>query len=154
MQATYKSTGEILEVYDETLHRHSSLLTVDLTEEQAQNIGLYRVDPNQKTLYLTPTCDKKYLTTVDNVILEMTAEEKAAVDERDAARAAAKVIADAQAAAHAEVQAAKAQDFLNNIPSWAGVSTAVDNIANLADAKVFIKKLARVVYWLAKDTQA
>ena len=47
--------------------------------------------------------------------------------------------------------AAKAQDFLDNIPSWAGVSTAVDNIANLADAKVFIKKLARIVYWLAKD---
>lgn len=49
--------------------------------------------------------------------------------------------------------AAKTQDFLDNIPSWAGVSTAVDNIANLADAKVFIKKLARIVYWLARDKQ-
>ena len=47
--------------------------------------------------------------------------------------------------------AAKAQAFLDNLPSWAAVSTAVDNIANLADAKAFIKKLSRVVYWLAKD---
>jgi hypothetical protein len=47
--------------------------------------------------------------------------------------------------------AAKAQDFLDNLLSWSQVDTAITNIANLADAKVFIKKLARVVYWLAKD---
>jgi hypothetical protein len=46
----------------------------------------------------------------------------------------------------------KNQDFITNLPSWVQVSTAVDNIANLADAKVFIKKLTRVVYWLAKNT--
>ena len=34
---------------------------------------------------------------------------------------------------------------------WATISTAVDNIANLADAKVFIEKLARIVYWLANE---
>ena len=51
----------------------------------------------------------------------------------------------------AAAQAAKAQAFLDNLPSWEGVSTAVDNIANLADAKAFIRKLARVVYWLARD---
>ena len=50
------------------------------------------------------------------------------------------------------VQAAKKQAIIDNLPSWAQVETAVDNIANLADAKAFIKKLSRVVYWLAKDT--
>jgi hypothetical protein len=39
----------------------------------------------------------------------------------------------------------------DNLPSWDKVSTTVDNIANLADAKVFLKKLARVVYWLAHN---
>lgn len=50
-------------------------------------------------------------------------------------------------------QQAKMQSFIDNLPSWAVVSTAVDNIGNLADAKVFIKKLARIVYWLAKDQE-
>ena len=49
------------------------------------------------------------------------------------------------------VKAQKAQDIINNLPSWAQVETAVDNIANLADAKTFIKKLSRITYWLAKN---
>jgi len=49
------------------------------------------------------------------------------------------------------VQEAKMQAFLDNLPPWTQVSTAVDNIGNLADAKVFLKKLARVVYWLARN---
>lgn len=36
------------------------------------------------------------------------------------------------------------------LPSWNTVQTAVNNIANLTDAKAFILKLAKVVYWLAK----
>ena len=48
-------------------------------------------------------------------------------------------------------KAAKAQVFIDNLPSWAQVEAAVDNIGSLADAKAFIKKLARSVYWLAKD---
>ena len=56
----------------------------------------------------------------------------------------------AQAAEAARIEA-KAQALIDNLPSWAQVSTAVDNISNLADAKIFIKKLARVVYWIAKD---
>ena len=52
-----------------------------------------------------------------------------------------------------EAEAAQqASDISANLPSWVQVSTAVDNIANLADAKAFIKKLSRVVYWLAKNT--
>lgn len=48
---------------------------------------------------------------------------------------------------------AKEQALLDNLPSWSEVATAVDNISSLANAKVFIKKLARVVYWLAKNTE-
>lgn len=47
--------------------------------------------------------------------------------------------------------AVKAQAIIDNLPSWAQVDQAVTNIAILADAKEFIRKLARVVYWLAKD---
>lgn len=45
----------------------------------------------------------------------------------------------------------KIQDIVDNLPSWQQVSDAVDNISNLNQAKIFIKKLARVVYWLAKN---
>ena len=54
---------------------------------------------------------------------------------------------DAADAAEEAPIAAKIQAIADNFPSWAEVSTAVDNIANLADAKNFIRKLARVVYW-------
>jgi cell division protein FtsB len=66
------------------------------------------------------------------------------------------ILAAEEAARQAEIarQAAKAQAILDNLPSWAQVNTAVDNIANLADAKAFLKKLARITYWLAKDTEA
>ena len=53
--------------------------------------------------------------------------------------------------AEADRIAAKAQAFLDNLPSWAQVDQAVTNISNLADAKAFIRKLARLVYWLARD---
>jgi hypothetical protein len=47
---------------------------------------------------------------------------------------------------------ARNQAIIDTLPTWAQVSTAVDGITNLAEAKVFIKKLAQVVYWLAKDS--
>ena len=50
------------------------------------------------------------------------------------------------------LQAQRAQELVENLPTWLQVSNAVDNISNLAGAKVFLKKLARVVYWLAKNT--
>jgi len=50
------------------------------------------------------------------------------------------------------LQAQRVQELVGNLPSWLQVSKAVDNISNLADAKAFLKKLARVVYWLAKNT--
>ena len=48
---------------------------------------------------------------------------------------------------------AKATAVESNLPSWAQVKTAVDNISNLAEAKAFLKKLSRVVYWLAKNSE-
>jgi hypothetical protein len=39
-----------------------------------------------------------------------------------------------------------AQTLRDNLPTYAQVMTAVDNIANLADARAFLKKLAAVTY--------
>jgi hypothetical protein len=80
MQAIYKSDGTITKVYDASLHSHASLMTVDLTTEQAENIGLYQVNPNTVELYLVPTVAEKYQKTINNVILEMTQEEKDFID--------------------------------------------------------------------------
>uniref|UniRef100_A0A6M3XLK7 Uncharacterized protein n=1 Tax=viral metagenome TaxID=1070528 RepID=A0A6M3XLK7_9ZZZZ len=61
-------------------------------------------------------------------------------------------IAEQQAIADKEAaQAAKAQAFLDNLPSWAIVDQAVTNISDLPSAKAFIRKLARVVYGLVRD---
>jgi len=43
-------------------------------------------------------------------------------------------------------EAQLAQTLRDNLPTYAQVMTAVDNIANLADARAFLKKLAAVVY--------
>ena len=53
----------------------------------------------------------------------------------------------------AEAQAEKAQDFIANLPSWSQVQTAISNIGNMAEAKQFLLKLSRVVYWLAKNSK-
>jgi adenylosuccinate synthase len=47
---------------------------------------------------------------------------------------------------------ARVQAVVANLPSWSQVNAAVTAISSLADAKAFIRKLARVVYWLAKDS--
>ena len=51
-------------------------------------------------------------------------------------------------------EAAKMQALVDNLPSWSQVDEAITAIGSLADAKVFIRKLARVVYWLAKNSEA
>ena len=56
------------------------------------------------------------------------------------------------AAAQETLMALRAQAIKENLPTWQQVSDSVDNISNLADAKVFLKKLSRVVYWLAKHS--
>jgi hypothetical protein len=60
-------------------------------------------------------------------------------------------IIDARLAEEARI-VAKHQAFIDNLPSWTAVDTAINNITSLADAKAFIKKLARVVYWDIKGT--
>jgi len=47
----------------------------------------------------------------------------------------------------------KAQTISDTFPSWVVVNNSIDAISNLAEAKIFIKKLARIVYWLTKDTE-
>ncbi len=54
-----------------------------------------------------------------------------------------------------EVNADRAQkvlDIQTNLPSWSQVESYLDGLANLAEAKIALKKIARVVYWLAKNT--
>jgi len=84
MEAIYRPDGTIKKVYDEKDHRHPGLLTIKLTNQQAKNPELYRVDPNKVELYLVPTCERKYIKVVDNVMLEMSKEEKTAVDAEEA----------------------------------------------------------------------
>ena len=48
--------------------------------------------------------------------------------------------------------AAKELAINTNLPSWAQVETACENISSLAEAKTFLKKIARVTYWLAKNS--
>lgn len=71
------------------------------------------------------------------------------MDASTAALVAIKAAADAQVA----LETSKAQAISDNLPSWAQVAAAVDNISNLAEAKAFLKKLARVVYWDVKDSE-
>ena len=55
-------------------------------------------------------------------------------------------------AAREALQAAKQQALVDGLPSWSQVDTTINNIANLADAKAFIKKLSRVVYLDVKNS--
>jgi hypothetical protein len=52
-----------------------------------------------------------------------------------------------------ELKQTKLTSIQDNLPSWNVVSNAVDNITNLAEAKTYLKKLSRVVYWLAKNSE-
>lgn len=47
--------------------------------------------------------------------------------------------------------AQREQAIVDNLPSWQQVSDAIDAATTIAACKVILKKLARVVYWLAKN---
>lgn len=47
--------------------------------------------------------------------------------------------------------AAKARALIDNLPTWAEVEAAIDGVSTIAGLKVVVKKIARVVCWLAKD---
>jgi hypothetical protein len=50
-----------------------------------------------------------------------------------------------------EQERAKFQAIETNLPSWSQVETYLDGVSNLTEAKAALKKIARVVYWLAKN---
>ena len=66
-------------------------------------------------------------------------------DEYDAAMTA---IAQAQA----DKEAAKTQDIIDNLPSWDQVETAINACDTIAKLRTVVKKIARITYWLAKDS--
>ena len=55
---------------------------------------------------------------------------------------------------YVEMMKARRAAIDTNLPSWSQVETACDSISSLAEAKAFLKKLSRVVYWLAKNSEA
>jgi hypothetical protein len=65
----------------------------------------------------------------------------------------ASILAAEEAARQAEIAriAAKLAAINDNLPTWTQVKTAINNIGSLADAKAFLLRAARVIYWLAKD---
>jgi len=92
-------------------------------------------------------------TSEETVNAEITAALNASEAEREASQTAADLAREQERLAAVAVAAAKAQSITDNLPSWTQVSTAVDSISNLAEAKVFLKRLSRVVYWLARDKE-
>ena len=46
----------------------------------------------------------------------------------------------------------KQQAIVDNLPAWTQVDAAITAITSLAEAKTFIRKLTRVVYWDVKNS--
>jgi len=57
---------------------------------------------------------------------------------------------DARVAEENRIQA-KAQAVIDNLPSLAEIEAAIEAASSIAALKVIIKKMARVLYWIAKD---
>lgn len=49
-------------------------------------------------------------------------------------------------------QAQKEADLNANMPSWAQVQDTINNISSLEDAKAYLLKLSRIVYWNTRNT--
>jgi hypothetical protein len=54
--------------------------------------------------------------------------------------------------AQAQKAQQKQQDIINNLPSWQEVDDAITAATTIAALKVIIRKMARVLYWLAKNS--
>ncbi len=54
--------------------------------------------------------------------------------------------------AKAQQQIDRDVELADALPTWASIEGAVDAITNLAEAKVFLKKLARVLYLHIKNS--
>ena len=53
--------------------------------------------------------------------------------------------------AYEQLMAQRQQDIADNLPSWSEIDTAITNATTVAALKVIIRRMARVVYWLAKN---
>lgn len=127
---------------------------VALTDEEVRaitsDITKWRWHPVENKPYKLPDCETKYTKTVDGVILEMSVEEKAAVDQAEADALAAKE-AEEQAAAEA---AAKAQAELDaKIAAIADAKVAVASLETAVDKATDIEGLKKVVVDLIKNVQ-
>lgn len=118
-----------------------------------KNIGdtnVFLNNPNDYTtikdgyVYLPSGCKSlpnqfKYLKVVNGAIEEMSQQEKSVVDAAEA-----QAVADAETARlsllDTKISDSKVADF-----TMTKVDTAIDNIANLADAKIFLKRLCRYI---------
>lgn len=54
--------------------------------------------------------------------------------------------------ARREAEAAKMQEIIDNLPTWEKVSAAIDNVSSLAEMKAIVKKIARVLYLVARTS--
>ena len=130
---------------------------VPLTDEQVTeitaNIKLWRWHPLENRPYKLPDCDKKYWKTVDGVILEMSVEEKAAVDQAEADALAAQEAA-RQVEEAATQAAAASKTAMSSLPGWAtwsadeAVAYIDQNVTDLASAKTVQKAMAKAIIYL------
>ncbi len=51
------------------------------------------------------------------------------------------------------VEYEKDQDFIAILPSWQDVDDAITALTAATNVKVFLRKQARIVYWLAKNQE-
>ncbi len=80
---------------------------------------------------------------VNGMLIALTDEEKATISAEWAAN-------EIKQIAEQAIEDQRTQDFIDSLPSWSVVSTSIDNIASMADAQVILRKMAKVIYWLAK----
>jgi len=119
---------------------------VALTDEEVKAITScfprWRWHPTLNKPYKIPDCAEKYWKTVEGVIVEMTVEEKAAVDKAEADALAAK-----QAALEAQqvADAAKALEIQQAKDSISTIEAAVEKAADLETLRKNVLELVKAV---------
>jgi len=78
MKVLYSESGRIIDVVDDNVECSGLFFTItEQTYDTIKNsIDAYRVNPNNQTLYMKPTCPDIFIKIIDNVWIEMTEEEK------------------------------------------------------------------------------
>lgn len=54
--------------------------------------------------------------------------------------------------AQTDFESTKLQEIASNLPAWQQVYDAIDGVSTIAGLKVVLKKIARIVYLLAKNS--